>query len=633
MDFIRNFDLPISVQDKDKQDQFLSKTDNYNAEDNSIIHGNHYSTSAYVLFYLMRANPFTNNMIKFQSNNFDIADRQYSDINQTIFLCQKMFNNREMIPELFSIPESYINLNDNDFGKQKEGVRVHNISFQPYCENQIQFCYLIKNLLNNNIDINNQINKWFDFIFGINQLGNYSNNKNLSKQEKDKLKCLRKFNSYCYGQFNNLKKIMAEKQNKTNSQLYDDIKLNINIAINFGQCPFQLLNEPHLSKNKSFIDDNCNIYSTHSNEKINIIESGIKARFNSALSNNSNKENNNNFRTNKKIGDIYKIKGNGEILYFAKSSNNNFLYCLLSNRIFEIYKYDNKINAFVSIKEIIPKCQFLFLKKTKNQELIFRPKFLFCEFNENTFICCRTLDKTLIYYNYSENIETSFVLKSYTTCILYTNNNEFITGHDNGHLCKWKINYSPKEKKPELEIIELIKSNKNSITCLGYNEKINIVISCDIDTIMIRKNYDFEYLHSINIENEEKYKKYIVDVKISDYNFLYVLIHIEEKNSYELQGFTMNGTYFGKYCGNISNFEISQSGKIIIGDINKPNIKILDPTNLNEIYYKILDKNEENRFYHFYFEKPNIIYYGVSDKDSTRIKIIFLDKDDEKYFT
>ena len=62
---------------------------------------------------------------------FDIPDRQYSDMKQTIFLCQKMYNNREMIPELFSIPEIYINLNDNDFGKQKEGVRVHNITFKP----------------------------------------------------------------------------------------------------------------------------------------------------------------------------------------------------------------------------------------------------------------------------------------------------------------------------------------------------------------------------------------------------------------------------------------------------------------------------------------------------------------------
>ena len=95
----------------------------------------------------------------------------------------------------------------------------------------------------------------------------------------------------------------------------------------------------------------------------------------------------------------------------------------------------------------------------------------------------------------------------------------------------------------------------------------------------------------------------------------------------------MNGTYFSNYIGNISNFEISKSGKIIIGEIDKPNIKILNPTNLKEIYLKILDIKGENIYYHFYFEKPNIIYYGIRDNDISRIKVILLEQDDKKKFT
>ena len=56
---------------------------------------NHYSTSAYIYYYLMRINPFTNDMIKFQSNNFDVPDRQYTVTKQTIFLCKRINNNRE----------------------------------------------------------------------------------------------------------------------------------------------------------------------------------------------------------------------------------------------------------------------------------------------------------------------------------------------------------------------------------------------------------------------------------------------------------------------------------------------------------------------------------------------------------
>ena len=629
----RNFDLPISVQDKDKQDYYLSKTENFVMEDNSVSHGNHYSTSAYICFYLMRANPFTNNMIKFQSNSFDIPDRQYSDMKQTIFLCQRMFNNREMIPELYSIPEIYINLNGNDFGKQKDGVRVHNITFQPYSQNSIEFSYMIKDLINNNIEINNQINRWFDFIFGVNQLGNYSSNKNLNSKEKEKLKSLRKFNPYCYGQFYNFKKVYNEalKKNKNSNDIYEDIKMSINISINFGQCPYQLLNEVHPIKKKYFnISDNCSTNSTPSNENFKIGDNFPDSRYNSIISNKSNKENT--IMPNQKVEDIYKIKGGGDIIYFEKSSNNSYLYCLLSNRTFEIYKYDFKNNKFIMINFIIPKCQFLFFKHYKNK-LIYKPKYVFCELNENAFIFCRTLDKTLIYYNLAEKIEATFVLKSYTTCLLQIENNDFITGHDNGRLCKWRINYSIKNKKVELELVELIKSNKNSITCLIFNEKLNIIASSDINNIVIRKNHDLEYLNSIEIQNKEKFKKSIVDIKISDYNFIYILIYLEEKDLYELQGFTLNGIYFGNYIGNCSNFQISRSGKIIINEMDKSLIKILDPIKLNEIYNKDLKIKGENLYFQFYFERPNLLYYGVKNNDSTKIKILFLDTDDEKFFS
>ena len=43
---------------------------------------------------------------------------------------------------------------------------------------------------------------------------------------------------------------------------------------------------------------------------------------------------------------------------------------------------------------------------------------------------------------------------------------------------------------------------------------------------MIRKAHNLEYLNCIDIKNKENYKKNIVDVKISDYNFIYILIYI-----------------------------------------------------------------------------------------------------------
>ena len=264
-----------------------------------------------------------------------------------------------------------------------------------------------------------------------------------------------------------------------------------------------------------------------------------------------------------------------------------------------------------------------------NLLLIINSKYTFCELSENSFIFCKTLDKTLRYIN--EDNEVSFLLKSYTTCIIKINQNEFITGHNNGNICKWRIDFSKEDNKYELNLLLIIKSNKNEITCLTYNEKLNIIISCDNNTLITRKNYDFEYLNLIKIEKEKNYKKYIIDIKISEYDLIYVCLYIDNINSYELQGFTLNGTYVSKYRGNISNYEISKSGKIIISEIDKPILKVLDPINFILEFCKEINIDKNNIFY-FHFEEPNIIYYGFKENDLSSIKIFYIEQNEEKYF-
>ena len=620
---IRNFDLPISVQDEKTKQSVLSKHKVFKNVD-ITFNGNHYSTSAYMYFYLMRANPFTNLMIRFQSNNFDVPDRQFTDIYQTIYLCQNLENNREMIPELFSIPEIYINFNDNDFGKQKNGLRIHNISFQPYAKNPIQFCYLIKDLINNNIDVNNQINKWFDFIFGVNQLGNFTNDKNMSYQERENLRILRKFNTSCYGNLFNYKKIVTEAQKhcKNNKSFYDDIKTSINLINSFGQCPFQLLTEIHPSKNKYIPNNNNNSIKSNYQMETNIFDESFPSKKN---------EISNALNFNKNIDDIISLRGKDEIIFFTKGIYNNYLYCLLKSGVIKIYKFDIKIKNFVSLKTIIPKSQLFFLKQTITNFPVFHSRYIFCEINENSLIFGRTLDRTLIYHNFIEDFEASFLLKSYIISILSINKNEFITGGDNGYLCKWRINIDNKEKIVDLELVLVIKSNKNSIFSLTFDEKLNVVVSSDINSLSIRKKYDFEFLNSITIKDSKN--KYIVDMKISEFNFIYILIYAEEKNKYwyELQGYTLNGLYFGKYIGMISNFQISKTGKLIVNDFKQLAIKVLDPVNFDEINSKeIAAKNSVS--YYFHFERPNIVYYGIQDKDYSKIKIIILYPEEKNIF-
>ena len=62
------------------------------------------------------------------------------------------------------------------------------------------------------------------FIFGINQLGNYTNNKNMSYEEREKYRYLRKFNTHCYGKLFNYKKVVSEarKHCKNNLEIFDN---------------------------------------------------------------------------------------------------------------------------------------------------------------------------------------------------------------------------------------------------------------------------------------------------------------------------------------------------------------------------------------------------------------------------
>jgi hypothetical protein len=235
---LRDFDIPMSIQNSDAKERFL-KMPNDPEEKQNRWHSNHYSTSAYVCYYLMRTNPFTDSMIKFQSNNFDVPERQFSDMRQTLILCEKNNNNREPIPELYTIPEAYINLNCNDFGEQtlnKMG-RIHNVKFSPYASNAYEFVYDFKYRLNNDEGINTNINMWFDFIFGINQYG------------KDNIygEGFRNFNKYCYAQNINIKKIIENmrKKHKSDSDIYSEIKTILGMVISFGQCPFQILSYAH----------------------------------------------------------------------------------------------------------------------------------------------------------------------------------------------------------------------------------------------------------------------------------------------------------------------------------------------------------------------------------------------------
>ena len=75
-------------------------------------YGSHYSSSAGVLHYMLRVEPFTTLHVKLQSGRFDCADRQFHNISSSWdSIYSKGGDVKELIPEFFYFPDFLVNSN------------------------------------------------------------------------------------------------------------------------------------------------------------------------------------------------------------------------------------------------------------------------------------------------------------------------------------------------------------------------------------------------------------------------------------------------------------------------------------------------------------------------------------------
>ena len=75
-------------------------------------YGSHYSSSAGVLHYMLRVEPFTTLHVKLQSGRFDCADRQFHNIASSWDSIYSQGGDvKELIPEFFYFPDFLVNSN------------------------------------------------------------------------------------------------------------------------------------------------------------------------------------------------------------------------------------------------------------------------------------------------------------------------------------------------------------------------------------------------------------------------------------------------------------------------------------------------------------------------------------------
>ncbi len=137
--------------------------------------GSHYSNPTYVCHYLTRIFPFSFISIEIQGDKFDDPDRMFISVEKTFeSACTLKDDVRELIPEFYTLPEIFQNINNLNLSQGKvdsEGklIDINNINLPPWSEdNSANFVTEMRKFLEMH---SSKINKWIDLIFGSYQRG------------------------------------------------------------------------------------------------------------------------------------------------------------------------------------------------------------------------------------------------------------------------------------------------------------------------------------------------------------------------------------------------------------------------------------------------------------------------------
>ncbi|CBZ26018.1 conserved hypothetical protein [Leishmania mexicana MHOM/GT/2001/U1103] len=183
----------------------------------------HYSSPAITLYFLVRLPPFTTLSILLQGGHFDHADRMFHSMQATFRAVMTSTQDvRELIPELYYLPELCINENHVDFGRRQDRTTMDDLQLPPWAHNDpFTFVYRMREALES-AHVSAHLHEWIDLIFGYKQRG------------KDAIDALNVFNWHSY-----------EDLDLNREAGPGDQQLLVDSLDNIGQTPIQLFRRPH----------------------------------------------------------------------------------------------------------------------------------------------------------------------------------------------------------------------------------------------------------------------------------------------------------------------------------------------------------------------------------------------------
>lgn len=111
----RDMSRPVGAQDEVRRAALVERYEDWDTEETGMPpfhYGSHYSTPGYTLWWLMRLEPFTRLFLEMQGGQFDHPDRAFSSMARAWANCTaSSTDNRELIPEVFYLPDMFYNRN------------------------------------------------------------------------------------------------------------------------------------------------------------------------------------------------------------------------------------------------------------------------------------------------------------------------------------------------------------------------------------------------------------------------------------------------------------------------------------------------------------------------------------------
>ncbi|KAI6202519.1 Rugose [Aphelenchoides besseyi] len=253
----RDLSKPVGALSEARRKNFQERFNNWDDESVPAFHyGTHYSTQSFTLNWLFRLEPFTTYFLNLQAGKFDHPDRLFNSMSEAWDGCQRDSHNvKELVPELFYLPEMFYNQNGYDLGKRTDGTIVSDVVLPKWAKSPEHFVALHRQALESDL-VSCQLNQWIDLIFGYKQRG------------PEAVRATNVFYYLTYEGAVNLDSIEPPS-------LRESIEQQI---LNFGQTPVQLMTDPHPPRHsimnltpmmfQTFNDDLCMLMKFISNSAV-----------------------------------------------------------------------------------------------------------------------------------------------------------------------------------------------------------------------------------------------------------------------------------------------------------------------------------------------------------------------------